>query len=67
LRMWISRSAYSPRFPAGEGQCDWAFVSAYRCGAVPDLHRIPEPAPDMIGSGDRRGTTYRGGRDRSTQ
>jgi hypothetical protein len=29
-------------FPALGGQClDAAFVPAYRCGAVPDLHRIP--------------------------
>jgi len=30
--------------PGRNSQCvDRALVSAYRCGAVPDLHRIPEP------------------------
>ncbi len=36
--------SYCPRFPTGVS----AFVEvvlAYRCGAVPDLHRIPSSAP----------------------
>jgi len=33
----------SSRF--GENQCVWAFVPAYRCGAVPDSHRIPSWRP----------------------
>jgi len=30
------------RFPAAEGQCMWVLsFPLYRCGAVPDSHRIP--------------------------
>src|SRR6185437_16183059 len=36
------------RFPATEGQCMWVLsFPLYRCGAVPDLHRIPFQARPM--------------------
>jgi len=36
------RNLYWPIFPVLEKTSDnWVFDPAYRCGAVPDLHRVP--------------------------
>ena len=38
--------------PCGTSALLTAFVPVYRCGAVPDSHRIPSCAPG-VGPGDR--------------
>jgi hypothetical protein len=36
----------NPRFPSYERTVPlWVFVPVYRCGAVPDLHRVPSRRP----------------------